>query len=106
MTEDQPLATWTAARSAGMVAVPGRLELTKTHIVFEPKGKRTQGARFSVQHRYVSAVGTAPGTGKFWSGGKQDRLCLTLSDGSEALFVVPDAEAVADRIRTQWVTKA
>ncbi|GEE00649.1 hypothetical protein nbrc107696_10950 [Gordonia spumicola] len=99
MTDDKPLATWTAARSMDRIAVPGQLQLTKTHIVFEPKGKRAQGARFSVAHKFVAGVGTAPGTGRLLSGGKRERLCLTLGDGSEWLFVIADLESAAARIR-------
>ena len=46
------------------LAVPGELQLTKTHVVFEPKSARAQGARFSVALKYVAGVGTAPGTGR------------------------------------------
>ncbi len=87
------------------IAVPGQLQLTKTHVVFEPKSKRAAGARFSVAHKFVAGVGTAPGTGKFLSGGKQDRLCLTLGDGSEWLFVISDLESATARIRAAVVDK-
>lgn len=99
MTDDKPLATWRAARSMGKVAVPGELQLTKTHIVFEPKSARTQGARFSVAITFVAAVGMAPGTGKFFSGGKRDRLCVTLGDGSEWLFVIAELDEAIRQIR-------
>ncbi|MCF8609067.1 hypothetical protein L5G28_02670 [Gordonia sp. HY285] len=100
MDDDQPLARWTAARSMDRVAVPGELQVTKTHVVFEPKGRRAPGARFSVAFKFVVGVGTAPGTGKFFSGGKRERLCLTLGDGSEWLFVVPDLDAAMAGIRS------
>lgn len=98
MTEDKPLATWTAARSMGKLAVPGQLQLTKTHVVFEPKSERTAGARFSVALTFVAAVGAAPGTGKFFSGGKRERLCVTLGDGSEWLFVITDLDDATKQI--------
>lgn len=82
------------------VAVPGELQVTKTHVVFEPKGKRAAGARFSVAFSFIAGVGTAPGTGKFFSGGKSERLCLTLGDGSEWLFVLPELDAAVTRIRS------
>lgn len=99
MTDDTPLATWQAARSMGKVAVPGELALTKTHVVFEPKSKRAAGTRFSVALTFVAAVGSAPGTGRMLSGGKQERLCLTLGDGSEWLFVISDLADAAAQIR-------
>lgn len=99
MSDDQPLARWKAARSMDRIAVPGELQVTKTHVVFEPKGRRAQAARFSVAFKFVVGVGTAPGTGKFFSGGKRDRLCLTLGDGSEWLFVVPELDAAIGGIR-------
>ncbi|MBB4134131.1 hypothetical protein [Gordonia humi] len=99
MDDEQPLARWKAARSMDRVAVPGELQLTKTHVVFEPKGRRALGARFSVAKTFIAGVGTAPGTGKLFSGGKQDRLCITLGDGSEWLFVVPELSVAIERIR-------
>ena len=99
MTDDKPLATWRAARSMGKVAVPGELQLTRTHVVFEPKSSRIDGARFSVALTFVAAVGSAPGTGKFFSGGKRDRLCVTLGDGSEWLFVIGELDDATRQIR-------
>ncbi|EGD54543.1 hypothetical protein [Gordonia neofelifaecis] len=99
MSDDSPLATWQAARSMGKMAVPGELQLTRTHVIFEPKSKRAAGARFSVRLSFVAAVGTAPGTGKFFSGGKRERLCVTLGDGSEWLFVMGGLDDVTQRIR-------
>lgn len=99
MSDDKPLATWPAARSMGKLAVPGELALTRTHVVFEPKSKRAAGTRFSVALTFVAAVGSAPGTGKFFSGGKRERLCLTLGDGSEWLFVMTDLADATTRIR-------
>ncbi len=81
------------------IAVPGELQLTKTHVVFEPKSKRAHGVRFSVSLKFVAGVGRAPGTGKLLSGGKRDRLCITLGDGSEWLFVVADLQNVIDTVR-------
>lgn len=83
------------------LAVPGELQLTKTHVVFEPKSARAQGARFSVALKYVAGVGTAPGTGRFFSGGRRERLCLTLGDGSEWLFVIADLQAALDAVRAR-----
>ncbi|MDF0528504.1 hypothetical protein P0W64_06035 [Tsukamurella sp. 8F] len=93
--------TWSAGRSVGRGMVPGRLGLTRTHVTFEPGGvaKRTAGLRFSVQLEHVAAVGITPGTGKWLSGGKRDRLCLTLGDGSEVLFVVPELDDATACIR-------
>ncbi|MBM7368737.1 hypothetical protein [Gordonia hydrophobica] len=99
MTDEKPLATWRAARSMGKVAVPGELQVTKTHVVFEPKSARTSGARFSVALTFVAGVGPAPGTGRFFSGGKRERLCITLGDGSEWLFVIAELEAAIAQIR-------
>lgn len=99
MNDEQPSARWKAARSMDRIAVPGELQVTKTHVVFEPKGRRTQSARFSVAFTFVAGVGTVPGTGKFFSGGRRERLCLTLADGSEWLFVVPELDAAVERIR-------
>lgn len=104
MTDETPLATWRAARSMGKVAVPGELQLTKTHVVFEPKSQRAFGARFSVALTFVAAVGSAPGTGKFFSGGKRDRLCVTLGDGSEWLFVIGELDDATSRIRARLNT--
>lgn len=104
MSEDKPLATWQAARSMGKVAVPGQLQLTKTHVVFEPKSARTAGARFSVALTFVAAVGSAPGTGKFLSGGKRERLCVTLGDGSEWLFVITELDDATSQIRSRLKT--
>ncbi|MBY4568476.1 hypothetical protein ACN95_00350 [Gordonia sihwensis] len=99
MSDDKPLAAWRAARSMGRMAVPGELALTQTHVVFEPKSKRAAGARFSVALKFVAAVGSAPGTGRLLSGGKADRLCLTLGDGSEWLFVIAELDDACTRIR-------
>ena len=99
MEDDKPLATWKAARSVDRIAVPGELQVTRTHVVFEPKGRRAFAARFAVKRSFIAGVGTAPGTGKFFSGGKQDRLCITLGDGSEWLFVVPSLDAAITGIR-------
>ena len=104
MSDEQPLATWKAARSMDRVAVPGELQVTKTHVVFEPKGRRAQGARFAVKRSFIAGVGRAPGTGKFFSGGKQERLCLTLGDGSEWLFVVPALDEAITGIG-EWMAK-
>ncbi|WP_026918096.1 hypothetical protein [Gordonia shandongensis] len=98
MTDEKPQASWRAARSMGRLAVPGRLELTKTHVVFEPKSERTAGARFSVALTFVAGAGRAPGTGKFFSGGKRERLSLTLGDGSEWLFVIADLDDAIEKI--------
>lgn len=75
----------------------GQLQLTATHVVFEPRGlaARVDGIRFSVAVKHLVAIGTAPG-----SGGRLarqiERLVLTLGDGSQYEFVVDDlADAVA-----------
>lgn len=73
--------------------------MTKTHVVFEPKSTRAPGARFSVALTFVAGVGSAPGTGKFFSGGKRDRLCVTLGDGSEWLFVMGELDDATRQIR-------
>ncbi|MGB3303798.1 hypothetical protein [Gordonia sp. (in: high G+C Gram-positive bacteria)] len=101
MSDDKPLATWQAGRSMGKLAVPGQLQLTKTHVVFEPKSARAAGARFSVALTFVAAVGRAPGTGKFLSGGKRERLCITLGDGSEWLFVMPELADATEQISSR-----
>lgn len=106
MTDDTPLAAWRAVRSMGAGAVPGQLQLTETHVVFEPKSKRLAGARFSVAFTFIAAVGTAPGTGRFFSGGKRDRLCITLGDGSEWLFVIADLDEALARIRARLAKSA
>lgn len=91
----------------GRSAVPGELQLTKTHVVFEPKGRaaKVPGIRFSVALKHLAAAGTAPGTGRFLSGGKAERLCLTMGDGSEWLFVVTDAASVADEVRKRLTSR-
>lgn len=100
MNDERPLARWKAARSMDRIAVPGELQVTETHVVFEPRGRRAQGARFSVALTFVAGAGSAPGTGKVLSGGKRERLCLTLGDGSEWLFVVPELDAAVEQIRS------
>ncbi len=93
--------SWQCNRAIGRGMIPGRLELTRTHVVFEPGrlAKRTAGLRFSVRLEHIAAVGVAPGTGGWRSGGKRDRLCLTLGDGSEQFFVLADIEAALQAIR-------
>lgn len=98
MSDETPLQTWRAARPMGRGLAKGTLQLTRTHVVFEPKGlaKRIDGIRFSVALKHIAAVGTVPGSGSAFSGGKLDRLCITLSDGSQWEFVVTGlGEAVA-----------
>ncbi|MFT4086382.1 MAG: hypothetical protein QM658_04380 [Gordonia sp. (in: high G+C Gram-positive bacteria)] len=102
MDDDTPLHSWRAARSMGRSVAPGRLLLTRTHIVFEPSGRSASkviGLRFSMDLKHLAAAGTAPGTGRFFSGGKAERLCLTMGDGAQWLFVVADAAGVAETIR-------
>ena len=93
---------WTAARLLGKGAVRGRLELTRSHLKFVPEGLATRvpGTPFSVQLRHIAAAGVSPGTpGKFLRRGSPDRLCLTLGDGSEQLFLLPDPDGAATVIR-------
>ncbi|MFT3716524.1 MAG: hypothetical protein QM774_11430 [Gordonia sp. (in: high G+C Gram-positive bacteria)] len=98
--------SWSAARPVGRGVARGELQLTDTHVVFEPKGlaSRVDGTRFSVALTFVAAVAGVPGTGGFFSGGKAPQLCLTLGDGSQWMFVVKgldDAvEAISERIGT------
>ncbi|MEZ5212181.1 MULTISPECIES: hypothetical protein [unclassified Gordonia (in: high G+C Gram-positive bacteria)] len=93
MNDEAPLRTWKARRPVGRGLAGGELQLTKTHVVFEPKGlaARVDGIRFSVACRYLSAVGTAPGRGGRFSR-KLEMLCLTMSDGSQWQFVVDDLD--------------
>lgn len=98
--DDTPLRRWRAARPIGRGLARGELQLTRTHVVFEPKGfaKRVQGTRFAVALRHIAAVGTVPGSGGVFSGGKADRLCITLSDGSPWEFVVGGVDEVRAEI--------
>ena len=71
----------------------GELQLTETHVVFEPKGlaARVDGIRFSVAIKHVAAIGSVPGSGGRFAS-KIERLCLTLSDGAQYEFVVDDLD--------------
>ncbi|GAA3948992.1 hypothetical protein [Gordonia caeni] len=97
MTDQKPERTWKARRPVGRGLAGGELQLTKTHLVFEPKGlaARVDGLRFAVATKHVAAAGTAPGRGGRFAR-RVERLCLTLSDGSQWEFVVDDLpDAVA-----------
>lgn len=100
MTEQKPLRTWKARRPVGRGLAAGELQLTDTHVIFEPKGlaARVDGLRFAVACKHLAGVGTAPGRGGRFSR-RLEMLCLTLSDGSQWQFVVddlPDAVAAID----------
>ncbi|GAA4383353.1 hypothetical protein GCM10023147_02400 [Tsukamurella soli] len=107
MAEDNTR-SWTANRSLGRGMVPGRLELSPTHVTFEPGrvARRTVGLRFSVRLEHIAAVGVAPGAGRWLGGGKRERLVLTLGDGSEVLFVVPELEPAVAAIRAALPRRA
>ena len=107
MDEQKPLKSWSGARKVGRGLIRGQLELTKTHLVFEPKGMaaRADGARFSVAFGFVAAAAAVPGTGGFFSGGKAPQLCVTLGDGSEWYFLVKDLGDAVESIREAAMLK-
>lgn len=74
----------------------GDLQLTDTHVVFEPTGlaARVDGIRFAVALKHVAAIGTAPGSGGRLAR-RIERLVLTLGDGAQYQFVVDDVADVA-----------
>ncbi|GAC57748.1 hypothetical protein GOHSU_24_00370 [Gordonia hirsuta DSM 44140 = NBRC 16056] len=86
---------WKARRPVGRGLARGELQLTKTHLVFEPKGlaARVDGIRFSVALRYVAAIGAVPGSGGRWAR-RIERLCVTGGDGAQYEFVVDDLDEV------------
>lgn len=100
MADEQILREWKAGRPLGRGLAKGQLQLTKTHVVFEPGGmsKRLDGVRFAVSYKFLKAVGAAPGAGGWLSGGKRDRLCLTLGDGSQWFFLVSDLDDAVQAI--------
>lgn len=93
---------WTAARVLGKGAVRGNLQLTSTHVRFTPRGiaARVAGTPFAVQLKHLAAAGVTPGEpGRRLRRGTGPRLCLTLGDGSEHLFLLTDADGAAAAIR-------
>ncbi|AVL99153.1 hypothetical protein C6V83_01430 [Gordonia iterans] len=98
--DDAPQQTWRARRPVGRGLAAGELQLTRTHVVFEPKGlaARVDGLRFSVAVKHLVAAGTVPGSGG-WFARKIDRLCLTLGDGSQWEFVVDDLPGAVEAIQ-------
>lgn len=102
MTDAEPLRRWRARRPVGRGLAGGELQLTETHVVFEPKGlaARVDGVRFSMALRYISAVGVVPGSGGRFAR-KIDRLCLTMSDGSPWEFVVDDLPEAVEAINAR-----
>lgn len=106
MNDEAPQRTWRARRPVGRGLAAGELQLTQTHLVFEPKGlaARVDGLRFSVALKHLTAAGTVPGTGG-WFARKIDRLCLTLGDGSQWEFVVDDLSDVVETIQQRLALK-
>lgn len=106
MTDQTAVRTWKARRPVGRGLARGELALTKTHIVFEPKGlaARIDGLRFSVAVEHVVAAGTAPGSGGRLAR-RVERLCLTLSDGSQWEFVVDDLPEVVEVLGARLATR-
>lgn len=92
--------SWPATRILGRAAIRGHLELTDTHVRFRPAGvaARVEGTPFAVQLRHVAGAGIVETEGGFLRRPRQ-RLCVTLTDGSEQLFDAPRPDEVAAAVR-------
>jgi hypothetical protein len=99
MSEDTPLRRWRAHRRLGRGMAPGELQVTRTHVVFEPSGlsARLADLRFSMDVRHLSAVAAMPGRGG-WLARRIPRLCLTMSDGSQWEFALAEADEAVEAI--------
>lgn len=107
MSESLPLLTWRANRPLGRGMAPGELQLTSTHIVFEPTGPaaRVDGLRFSMALRYLAAAAAVPGSGG-WLSRKIPRVCLTMTDGAQWEFATAQVDEVVAAINERRAAKA
>ncbi|MFT3660623.1 MAG: hypothetical protein QM809_04305 [Gordonia sp. (in: high G+C Gram-positive bacteria)] len=107
MDDDVPQRTWRALRPVGRGLVGGELQLTETHVVFEPKGPgaSVDGLRFSIALKHLAAVGIVSGRGG-WFTRRIDRFCLTLGDGSQWELIVDDLSDAVQTIQHRLADRA
>jgi hypothetical protein len=93
-----------ANRAQGKRAVAGGLHLTTQRLLFTPSvvEARLGGKPWSCASSEIASVGVQPGRRsllEMFSGGREDRLRIDLTGGTQQLFVVRDPARVAEDLR-------